>query len=48
MVCAKGFGNEEQLYIIIQDKLKETEPNFDNNMKQKHKQMYHTLNVSNI
>lgn len=33
MICAKVFGNEEQLYIIILDKLKETETNFDNNMK---------------
>lgn len=32
MICAKVFGNEEQLHII-QDKLKETETNFDNNMK---------------
>lgn len=32
MICAKVFGNEEQLYIIL-DKLKETETNFDNNMK---------------
>lgn len=33
MICAKVFGNEEQLYIIIEDKLNETETNFDNNMK---------------
>lgn len=47
MICAEVSGDEEQLYIIL-NKLKETETNFDNNMKQKHKQMYHTLNVSNI